>query len=86
MNALIIALNGLKLTFRQREAIFWIFIGPLIFATFFGILFKAQPPRLPTLDIISEDRVDTVANDVASALQRDGIVRADAPTHWRHAL
>jgi hypothetical protein len=76
MNALIIALNVLQLAFRRGEAIFWIFIGPLIFATFFGILFKAQPPRLPTLDIISEDRVDTIANDVASALQRDGIVVA----------
>jgi hypothetical protein len=56
MSALIIALNVLQLAFRRGEAIFWIFIGPLIFATFFGILFKAQPPRLPTLDIISEDR------------------------------
>jgi len=43
MIPLIIALNTLKLAFRQREAVFWIFIGPLIFVTFFGILFKAQP-------------------------------------------
>ena len=76
MNALIIALNGLKLTFRHREAFFWIFIGPLIFTTFFGILFKPQPPRPLTLDMVSEDRIDTVADAVASTLQRDGVVVA----------
>jgi ABC-type multidrug transport system permease subunit len=88
MNAIIIALNGLKLAVRQREALFWIFIGPLIFTTFFGILFKAQPPRPPTLDIVSEDRTAAVANDVASALQRDGIVvtRVTSVTEGRLTL
>ncbi len=74
MNALIIALNGLRLTFRRPESVFWIFIGPLIFTTFFGILFKAQPPSPPRLDIVNEDRTDAVAADLTARLERDGIV------------
>ncbi len=74
MIPLIIALNTLKLAFRQREAVFWIFIGPLIFVTFFGILFKAQPPRPPSLDVVNEDRTDEVASDLTATLQHDGVV------------
>jgi len=80
MNALFIGLNGLKLTFRRRESIFWIFIGPLIFTTFFGVLFKAQPPRPLSLDIVNEDRTDAIASDLGTALQRDGIVVTRAQT------
>jgi hypothetical protein len=76
----IIALNGLKLAFRQREAVFWIFIGPLILVTFFGVLFKAQPPRPPSLDVVNEDRTDIVASDLTATLQHDGVVVTRVPT------
>ena len=74
MNALVIALNGLKRTLGDRESIFWLFIGPLIFTTFFGILFKARPPAPVTLDIVNHDRTGTIASTVADALRHDGIV------------
>src|SRR5262245_57168742 len=80
MNALFIALNGLKLSLRRREAVFWIFIGPLIFTTFFGVLFKARPPRAASLTIVNEDRNDLIAKDLATGLQHDGIVVAEART------
>src|ERR1700736_5379948 len=88
MNTVFIALNGLRLTFRHREATFWILIGPLIFTTFFGILFKAHPPRPTSLEIVNEDRTDLVANELATRLQRDAIVviRAQALTASRPAL
>lgn len=77
MNALFIALIGLKQTLKSREAIFWMFIGPLIFTTFFGILFKPQPPVPVTLDIVNHDRTGTIASTVAAALGQDGIVVAE---------
>ncbi len=88
MNALVIAANGLKVTFRRRESWFWIFVGPLIFTTFFGILFKAQPPRPPSLEIVNDDGTDAVASDLAERLQRDAVAvtRAPSVTAGRTAL
>jgi ABC-2 family transporter len=74
MTAIYIALNGLRLTMKSREAIFWIFIGPLIMATFFGILFKPQPPPAVRLDIVNADATDSVATSITESLEKDGIV------------
>jgi ABC-2 type transport system permease protein len=74
MTAVHIALNGVRLTLRSREAIFWVFIGPLIMATFFGILFKPQPPSEVRVDIVNADATDTVARSIAETLEKDGIV------------
>ena len=60
MIAVYIALNGVRLTLRSREAIFWVFI-PLIMATFFGVLFKPQPPSIVRVEIVNADATDTVA-------------------------
>jgi ABC-type multidrug transport system permease subunit len=74
MNVLLIALDGVQRMFRSREAMFWIFIGPLIVATFFGIVFRPQPPQRVRLAIVNADRTDTIAADLTAALERDGIV------------
>jgi ABC-type polysaccharide/polyol phosphate export permease len=78
MNALYIALNGLRLTFRSREGVFWIFIGPVIMATFFGILFKPQPPVKTRIDIVNQDRDGDLAARITESLQRDGILVSSA--------
>jgi ABC-2 type transport system permease protein len=79
VSALIIAWNDLKRLFRERAALFWIFVGPVIFATFFGILFKPQPTRRPTLVLVNEDADDTVVRALQTLLERDGVAvrRAD---------
>ena len=35
----------IKRVFRERESLFWLFVGPVIFTVFFGLLFRPQPPR-----------------------------------------
>jgi ABC-type polysaccharide/polyol phosphate export permease len=83
-----IALNGVRMTLKRREAVFWIFIGPLIMATFFGILFKAQPPEKVRVDVVNADATDTVATSITDTLEKDGIVvtRAAAVTPGRTTL
>jgi ABC-2 type transport system permease protein len=88
MTAIDIALNHVRLTLRQREAIFWIFIGPLIMAAFFGIVFKPQPPSKIRLEIVNADTTDTIAKSIAEALEKDGITvtRASGVTPSRTTL
>jgi ABC-2 type transport system permease protein len=74
MIVLHIAWHGLKTTLRQREAIFWIFVGPLMMAGFFGIIFKPQPPPKVYVGVLNQDSTDTVAGTIAGALERDGTV------------
>jgi ABC-2 family transporter protein len=79
VNVLYIALNGLRLTFRSREGVFWIFIGPVIMATFFGILFKPQAPVKVRIDVVNQDGGDLAAR-ISESLQRDGILVSPAAT------
>jgi ABC-2 type transport system permease protein len=73
LTALLIAANDLKRLFRERAALFWIFVGPVIFTTFFGVVFKPQPPRPPTLVLVNEDTDDHVARALQLLLERDGV-------------
>ena len=88
MTVVHIALNHVRLTSKSPEAIFWVFIGPLMMATFFGILFKPQPPSKVRLEIVNADATDTVAKSIAESLEKDGIVitRAAAVTPDRTTL
>ena len=88
MIALHIALNGLRTTLRQREAIFWIFIGPLLMAGFFGIVFRPQPPAKIFVDVVNQDTTEAIAQTITGALQRDGVIvsRAANPTGRRLAV
>jgi ABC-type polysaccharide/polyol phosphate export permease len=78
MIAVYIALNGVRLALRSREAVFWIFVGPLIMATFFGVLFKPRPPSKLRVDIVNADVTGTVAGSIAATLEKDGIVVTNA--------
>jgi len=88
MIALVIAANGLKQTVHSREAIFWIFIGPLLMSAFFGVLFRPQPPPVLTVDLVNADADDSVASSLADGLQHDGLVvhRTNAVTPGRLAI
>jgi ABC-2 type transport system permease protein len=74
VRVLSIALVELQRLARTREALFWIFLGPLIFVTFFGIIFREAPPAPPRLTIVNQDDGDYVARAMAAVLERDGMV------------
>jgi len=71
--ALVIAGNDLKLLFRQRAWLFWIFVGPLLFVGFFGVLFDPKPPQKPTVFLVNRDTGDYVARVLTLILDRDEI-------------
>jgi ABC-2 type transport system permease protein len=73
MKAWIIAVNEWKQLLREREAYFWIFIGPLIFITFFGIIFKPSPPQPLRVAVLNQDASEEVAAAITAALQADGV-------------
>jgi linearmycin/streptolysin S transport system permease protein len=71
--ALVIALVDLKRLFRDRGALFWIFIGPAIFTTFFGLMFRQGPPRPPVLLLVNQDQDDYTARLLTVLLREDGV-------------
>jgi ABC-2 type transport system permease protein len=73
MNVLLIAWNDVQRVLRERQNIFWMFISPLIFVIFFGVMFRAQPPSPPSLDLANEDRTDEMARDLEARLTADGV-------------
>ena len=48
---LVIAWYDLKRVLGERVALFWIFVGPLIFTVVFGFLFQPSPVERPRLAI-----------------------------------
>ena len=79
MNALNIAWLDLKRLAREREALGWIFIGPVVFTVFFGLLFKPQPERQTRVAIVNRDADDRVARAVGVLLEQDRIAVVPAP-------
>jgi hypothetical protein len=73
MNVVTIAWLDLKRLMREREALGWIFIGPVVFTTFFGMLFKPQPERQTTVAIVNRDVDDRVARAVGVLLEQDRV-------------
>ncbi len=73
MPALTIAWNDLRRTFGERHNLFWIFIAPLIFASFFGVLLRPSKPSPTTLSILDEDAPGTVATRLSERLAADGV-------------
>jgi ABC-type multidrug transport system permease subunit len=71
MNTLAIAWVDLKRISREGEAIFWLFVGPVIFVVFFGILFKPQPERRTAVVIVNRDADDRLARGLGVLLGRD---------------
>src|SRR5512137_1278390 len=73
MNVLVIAWNDVDRVLRERQNIFWMFISPLIFVAFFGVMFRAQPPSPPSVDLVNEDRTDEMARGLEARLTAGGI-------------
>ncbi len=71
--ALVIALNDLRRLLRERSALFWIFVGPLLFTGFFGTLFRAQPERATTVSLVDHDAGGYVARVLTLILAQDKI-------------
>jgi hypothetical protein len=88
VTALLIAANDLRRLFGERAALFWIFVGPVIFTSFFGIVFKPQPPRRPAVVLVDQDADDRLARTLQILLDRDGVavLRADHVDPARFAL
>src|SRR5687768_7404517 len=74
MHALNIAWIGLKSIFREREALFWTFVGPVIFATFFGLLMRPRPAGTPSYAVVNRDSSDYVLRAMQAALKDDNVV------------
>lgn len=73
-NVLVIAWYDMKRVLRERESLFWLFIGPLIFTTFFGLLMRPPAPRPPRLTIVNQDATDRVARGMETLLAAEGVV------------
>jgi len=74
MNAvLVIAWSDIRRVLRERESLFWLFVGPLIFTVFFGLMFRPAAPRPPALAILNEDTDTAIAQAIAPLLAADGV-------------
>jgi len=87
VTALAIARNDVRRVFREREALFWLFVGPVIFVAFFGVLFKPPQAQAPRLTLINRDADDRLARHLTAVLERDGVsVRTATAVEERPAL
>lgn len=68
-----IALNDMHLTLKAKGALFWTFAAPMIFISFFGILFKAPIAENPSVIIENHDQNETFAKSLAILLAEDKI-------------
>ncbi|MCX6538789.1 MAG: ABC transporter permease [Acidobacteria bacterium] len=77
---LVIAWYDVKRVFRERESLFWLFVGPVIFTVFFGLLFRPETVRRPVLTVVNKDASDDLVRRVSPFLEQDGVTvkRADA--------
>jgi ABC-2 type transport system permease protein len=73
-HVLTIGWNDFRRVVRQREALFWIFVGPLVFTVFFGLLFAPQPERAQHLALVNQDQDDRIAGDLERLLSQDKLV------------
>ena len=80
MTILVIAWHDLQRMFRVRAWYFWIFVGPLLVTSFFGVLMKPQGPRGTTVELVNHDEGDYVARALTEALLRDKITISPAAT------
>jgi ABC-type Na+ efflux pump permease subunit len=72
-SVLVIAWADIRRVLRERESLFWLFVGPLIFTVFFGLLFRPSAPRRPALDILNQDAGAEVVQAITPLLEADGV-------------
>lgn len=73
MIAWVIAVNEWKQLLREREAVFWIFIGPVLFIIFFGILMKPAEPVPLRVAILNTDSTGEVAEQIEAYLRQEDV-------------
>ena len=54
-NIPVIAWYDVKRVLLERESLFWLFAGPLIFTLFFGLLLPPRQPQRPALAVVNQD-------------------------------
>ncbi|MGB1017226.1 MAG: ABC transporter permease, partial [Nannocystaceae bacterium] len=68
------ALKDLRLLFRDRFGLFWIFVFPLIHALFFGTIFGGSGPRGAIPVVVIDEANSAVSQEFASKLaQTEGL-------------
>jgi len=72
-NVAVIAWYDIRRVLRERESLFWLFVGPLIFTVFFGLLFRPGEPTRPRLSVVNHDATEDVALGIGPRLEQDGI-------------
>lgn len=72
-NVLVIGWYDIKRVLLERESLFWIFVGPLIFTVFFALMFRPQEPQRPRLTIVNQDSSDEVVRGIVPQIEQDGI-------------
>jgi ABC-2 type transport system permease protein len=75
-----VAANDIRLLLRERGTIFWSFIGPFIFATFFGLTFRERtgPPPQPEVAIENHDAGAHVVSAIAALLAEEDLKLVEA--------
>jgi ABC-type Na+ efflux pump permease subunit len=79
-SVLVIAWSDIRRVLRERESLFWLFVGPLIFTVFFGLLFRPAAPRRPALAIVNQDAGAAVVQAITPLLEADGVSVSEAET------
>jgi ABC-2 type transport system permease protein len=86
VNVLTIAWHDLRRVLRARAALFWIFVGPLLFASFFGMLLRPSQTRQAPVSLVNRDGSDYVVRALARALAADEVASSRseevAPGRW----
>jgi len=77
-SVLVIAAYDIRRVLRERESLFWLFIGPLIFTVFFGLLFRPQPTARPLLVVVNQDATDELVRRLTPLMTQDGITIGSA--------
>jgi len=78
VSILVIAWHDLRRRLRERVALFWMFVAPVLFVGFFGVLFRPTSPRPTTLTVVNQDADDYVARVLGTLLERNRIAVARA--------
>jgi ABC-type multidrug transport system permease subunit len=68
-----VARNDLRLMGRDRGTLFWSFVGPFLFTTFFGFVFKPSPATQTVLYLRNEDATAVVPRAFAVLLREQGV-------------
>jgi ABC-2 type transport system permease protein len=74
MKILAVAWNDMRRILRDRQALFWLLVGPVIFVCFFGLLLRDTGPGKPLLRLLDRDEAGYVARALTSVLEQDGII------------